>query len=131
MEDRKSILGWLLLLSLTVAAPLARAAEEAMPWSALNAEQRELLKGFEPDWAQMPMAQRAQLLANAERVSRLSPEQRERLKTRMKVWQSLPAEQRERLRAVGGVEFAIDDAAVGALGTVFEDSHGGQRRAGW
>lgn len=90
------VLGLLLVL-LTLLAPLARAESQA--WAELNPATKSVLAPLAEHWEMMPEHAQARWIKVAEAYPRMQPEQQARVRERMAQWSRLSPEEQEKVRA--------------------------------
>lgn len=87
----------LAIISLSL-LPLLALAQDAIAWSRLSENQRQLLAPLQKNWDQLPPLRQRAILHGAERWQKLTPEQRQQAQQRLRDWQQLSAEQKKQIR---------------------------------
>ena len=82
-------------LSVSVSVP---AAEEAVQWSALSADEREVLGPFENKWKTLSPERQQRLRKGAARWQSLDANQRQQFKNRFQKWKNLSPDQKTKIR---------------------------------
>jgi acyl-CoA reductase-like NAD-dependent aldehyde dehydrogenase len=92
---------WLSVTLLAAAAPLWAQpvhAQEPLSWSALSAQQQQVLGSMHDQWDSLPPGRQQALARGASRWLSMTPQQRSSARDRFQSWQRLPPGQRALIR---------------------------------
>ncbi len=79
-------------------ATAAPAAQKGPAWSALSAEQRQILAPLEKSWDELDAARKLKWVGVARRYPKMTPTGQVRVQRRMEAWAKLTPEQRRQAR---------------------------------